>query len=151
MAALSILPFWALFSLPSSKVYLCKLSCNFPQILSLVSGYLPQEEASRDGSLGESKYRLQALEQATWKWKITCWDKGFTQARVHCGERAEQKRCSSTCPAIRWWNWEVINGSSETTCGILCSSWPPREDAHTELAAIHRRAIRMIKRPEGVT
>lgn len=34
---------------------------------------------------------------------------------------------------------------------MVCSSWPHREEAHTELAAIQRRAIRMIKRPEGVT
>lgn len=42
-------------------------------------------------------------------------------------------------------------GSSEATREIPCSLWPPKEDAHTELAAIQRGAIRMIKRPEGVT
>lgn len=50
-----------------------------------------------------------------------------------------------------WWNWEVIYEPSETTRGILCSSSPPEEDEHNELAAFQRRAIKMIKGPEGVT
>lgn len=62
----------------------------------------------------------------------------------------EQKGCGSTCPVVGC-NWEVIYESSETTRGILCSSLPPKEDAHNELAAVQRRAIRMLKGPEGVT
>lgn len=77
--------------------------------------------------------------------KITCGDKGSAKAGVHCGERAGRHMSSHEMMKP-----EVIRGSRETTRGILRPSWPHKKDAHTELAAIQRRAIRMIKRPEGV-
>lgn len=82
--------------------------------------------------------------------EITWWNKGFTGARVQCRE-GDSGGVWLHMSSHGWWNWEVIYEPSETTRGILCSPSPPKEDVHNELAAFQRRAIKMIKGPEGVT
>lgn len=79
--------------------------------------------------------------------RITCWIRDLPRPGCTVG----RGRAGGVQSHVSSHQMMVIYGSSETARGIVCSSRPHKEDAHTELAAIQRRAIRMIKRPEGVT